>query len=141
MRTLFMPVAIICLLIALVSCNQSNAGAGSKSSAKAINAFSVSGASGTIDQMARTIKVAVPNTNFTGLKPTFTTTGQNVMVGGVTQVSGQSAVDFTSIVSYLVTAEDGSTATYLVTVRAATGVTCTANSECMNGGCSSGQCN
>ena len=54
-----------------------------------------------------------------GLVATFTTTGASVAVGGVAQVSGTTANDFTSPVTYTVTAEDGSTAAYTVTVTVA----------------------
>jgi hypothetical protein len=46
----------------------------------------------------------------------FTTTGASVSVGATAQVSGTTANDFTSPVDYTVTAADGSTVDYTVTV-------------------------
>nr|MBA3457669.1 hypothetical protein [Deltaproteobacteria bacterium] len=63
------------------------------------------------------IAVTVPfGTDVTALVATFTTTGPTVTVGGAVQVSGTSANDFASPVSYVVTAADGSARTYTVTV-------------------------
>ena len=63
------------------------------------------------------IAVTVPvGTNVTALVATFTTTGTSVRVGYTTQVSGTTANDFTSPVTYTVTAADGSTKDYTVTV-------------------------
>src|SRR5579863_3795309 len=85
------------------------------SSAKAITAFSLLGVTGSISGL--NITVAVPNgRNVTALVATFTTTGSSVTVNGVTQFSGTTTNNFTNPVSYLVTAADGSTNTYTVTV-------------------------
>ncbi len=66
------------------------------------------------------ISVIAPfGTDVTALVATFTTTGTGVAVGGTAQVSGTTANDFTSPVVYTVTAADGSTATYTVTVSIA----------------------
>jgi hypothetical protein len=54
--------------------------------------------------------------NITNLIATFTTTGASVSVGTTVQVSGQTANDFTNPVTYTVTAADGSTQDYTVTV-------------------------
>lgn len=90
------------------------------SSAKAATAFSVAGSAGTIHEPDHTIAVAVPNgTNLTNLTATFTTTGSGVTVGAEAQTSGTTANDFSAPVAYTVTAADGSTATYTVTVTAA----------------------
>ncbi len=63
------------------------------------------------------IAVSVPfGTNVTALVAQFTTTGTSVTVGATTQVSGTTANNFTSPVTYTVHAEDGSTKTYTVTV-------------------------
>ena len=58
-------------------------------------------------------------TNLTSLIDTFSTTGTSVKVGGVNEVGGSTAHNFTSPVSYVVTAGDGSTATYIVTASVA----------------------
>jgi glycopeptide antibiotics resistance protein len=93
-------------------------------SAKAITAFSFQGLSpaviGTINETAHTIALTVPfGTNVTALVATFTTTGTAVRIGATPQVSGTTANNFTSPVSYTVTAGDASTQAYLVTVTAA----------------------
>lgn len=91
------------------------------SSAKAITTFSLGGVTGTINETAKSISVTMPNgTNITALIATFTTTGTSVKVGSTIQTSGTTANDFTSPVSYMVTAADNSTATYTVTVAAIT---------------------
>ena len=91
------------------------------SSAKAITSFSLAGSSGTINETAKTIAVTVPNgTAVTNLAATFTTTGTEVKVGAVVQVSGQTPNDFTNPVVYTVTAADDSTQNYTVTVTVET---------------------
>lgn len=93
------------------------------STAKAITAYSFSGytgASGVINETAKTIAVTVPNgTNVTALVATFTTTGKTVKVGTKIQTSSATANNFTAPVAYIVTAGDGLTATYTVTVTVA----------------------
>ena len=88
------------------------------SSAKSLVSFSLSTpsvATGTITGTA--IAVTVPAaTDVTSLVATFATTGASVKVGSTVQVSGTTPNDFTSPVSYLVTAQDGSTQNYSVTV-------------------------
>jgi uncharacterized repeat protein (TIGR02543 family) len=89
---------------------------------KAIASFSFStpAAIGTVNETSKAIAVTVPfGTNVTGLVATFTATGTGVKVGSTVQVSGVTANDFTSPVVYRVTAEDGSTADYTVTVTVA----------------------
>jgi len=77
--------------------------------AKDITAFTILGIDGTIG--ANTISLTVPNgTGLTSLTPTITITGASVSpASGVAQ-------DFTLPVDYTVTAADGSTKTYTVTV-------------------------
>ncbi len=66
------------------------------------------------------IKVTVPfGTNVAALVASFTTTGASVKVGTVTQVSGTTVVNFTSPVTYTVTAANASTKTYSVIVTVA----------------------
>jgi len=93
------------------------------SSAKAITAYSFvgfTGATGVINETAKTIAVTVPfGTNLTNLIATFTTTGTVVKVGTKVQISGTTPNNFTSPVEYIVTAADNSTATYTVTVTVA----------------------
>ena len=91
--------------------------------AKAATAFSFAGypaVAGTIDETAKTIAVNLPNgSNVSALVATFATTGSTVKVGAVVQTSGVTANDFTNPVAYVVTAADGSTVTYTVTVTVA----------------------
>jgi hypothetical protein len=66
------------------------------------------------------ITILVPHdTDRSGLIATFTTTGQTVSVGATPQESGVTHNNFSSPVTYRVTAEDGSTKNYTVTVNVA----------------------
>lgn len=58
-------------------------------------------------------------TGVTGLRATFTTTGASVTVGLVSQLSGQTPNDFTNPIVYRVTAVDGTTKDFTVTVTVA----------------------
>jgi len=90
------------------------------SSAKAITAFSLEGVTGTINETAKTIAVTMPyGTDVTTLVATFTTTGASVQVGSTLQISGFTANNFTSPVTYTVTAADATTQDYTVTVAVA----------------------
>ncbi len=116
--------ALFLVVAELAGCSGGGGGGGGTppSSAKAITAFSFvnATATGTIDETAKTIVVTVPyGTSVTALIATFTTTGASVKVGSTAQVSGATSNDFTNPVAYVVTAEDGSTATYTVTVTIA----------------------
>jgi len=91
------------------------------SSDKAITAFSFQGLTppvdGVITEAAHTIVLTVPHgADVSARMATFTTTGASVKVGAVVQVSGVTANDFTSPVTYTVTAADASTQDYVVTV-------------------------
>ena len=89
------------------------------SSEKSITTFSFTNpqAVGIIDENAKTIELTVPcGTNITALVAKFDTTGVSVKVGATGQVSNATPNDFTNPVLYVVTAADGSTATYTVTV-------------------------
>ena len=89
-----------------------------KSSSKVITSFSLDGTSGIIT--GNSISVVMPyGTNISDLIATFTTSGSIVKVGTTTEVSGQTANNFTSPVTYTVTAADGSTKNYTVTVSLA----------------------
>jgi hypothetical protein len=77
-------------------------------------------AEGLIDASTSTVTVEVPaGTDLTGLVAVFTTTGSLVTVAGADQESGVTPNDFSTPLSYEVTAEDGTSKTYMVTVRAA----------------------
>lgn len=93
-----------------------------KSSACAITAFSLASTAGTINESLKTIAVEVPHgTSVTALIATFTLSeGATAKVGSTSQVSGVTSNNFTSPVSYVITAADGeTTATYTVTVTVA----------------------
>jgi len=88
---------------------------------KAITAFSFQALSppaiGIIKEATRKIGLFVPNgTPVTALVATYTTTGASVRVGNTLQVSGTTANDFSTPLTYTVTAGDGTTRAYVVTV-------------------------
>ena len=88
------------------------------SSLKAITSFSLAGVDGTINESAKTISVILPSdTEVKNLVATFTTTGASVRVGSTKQISGTSFNDFTNPIIYTVTAADGTTQDYVVTVN------------------------
>jgi len=79
------------------------------SSAKAITSFTFAGVNGTINESAGTIAVSVLyGTNITSQTPTISFTGASI--------SPTTAQDFTNPVTYTVTAQDGTTKSYTVTV-------------------------
>jgi hypothetical protein len=93
--------------------------------AKDITSFSFvsPAAAGTINEDSKTIAVTVPyGTKLTALVAIFTTTSASVKVGSVEQVSGITPNNFTSPVTYTVTAHDNSTVNYLVTTTVAPAV-------------------
>jgi len=115
----------VSLLVSLLAGCSGGSGAGvsntgdSPASGKAITGFSfrTPAATGVINEAAKTISVTVPSgTNVTALVATFTTTGVNVRVSSTVQASGSTPNNFTTPVSYTVTAADNTTATYRVTV-------------------------
>lgn len=72
------------------------------------------------DIYGRSITATVPfGTDLTSLVATFTTTGSGVSLGNADQTSGTTSNNFTNSVSYTVTAADGSSQNYSVTVTAA----------------------
>jgi len=83
----------------------------SLSSANLITSFSIDGIEGTISQSARTISLELMETDFSSLTPI-------IIVSENARLSPDSGVlqDFTNSVIYTVTAEDGSSESYTVTV-------------------------
>ncbi|HPV29780.1 MAG: hypothetical protein GXY28_04400 [Bacteriovoracaceae bacterium] len=73
---------------------------------------------GTINEESGTILLSGPldADDVAGLKASFTTTGKEVSVGGVVQESGVTGNSFTGPLTYRVTAADGSTRDYTVSV-------------------------
>ncbi|MGB5218448.1 MAG: hypothetical protein WBN66_09115 [Smithella sp.] len=89
------------------------------SSAKAITEFSIGSNVGTINETAKTIAVNVLwGKDLSALIPTFSTTGANVKVDSMVQISGETSNNFALPVVYTVTAADASTQNYTVTVTA-----------------------
>ena len=103
--------------------------------AKAITAFSLNSVTGTINETTKAITVVMPfdTTDITALVATFTTTGASVKVSTVTQISGTTAHNFNSPISYLVTAADTTSVTYTVTVSIASAsvTSCTGGASCV----------
>jgi cysteine-rich repeat protein len=97
------------------------------SSAKAITSFSFQTANNpsltanvTATINGTTIAATVPHgTDVADLVATFATTGTSVAVNSVAQVSGTTANNFTNPVTYVVTAANGSTQMFTVTVTVA----------------------
>jgi len=88
-----------------------------KSGAKAITKYIIDGEEAVIDEQAKSIAVQFPSDkNLSGLTSAFISTGVSVSVNGVEQVSNVSKNDFSSVVKYIVKADNGSTAEYTVTV-------------------------
>ena len=86
-----------------------------QSSEKEITGFTIAGQVGdtAFDQIHHTVKVTLPaNTDVTSLSPEIT-----VSENATVSPANGSAQDFTSPVTYTVTAEDGSTQNYTVTVE------------------------
>jgi len=89
------------------------------SSSKTITSFTFSTSTNTTIN-GTAIAVSVPyGTDITALVATFATTGSSVAIGLNPQVSGTTSNNFTSSQTYTVTAADGSTQNYSVTVVAA----------------------
>ncbi len=96
------------------------------SPAKEISSFSIPslGVSGTIDNDMSTISVLVPaNTDVSQLTPKFVATGVVVSVNNVPQQSEKNIQNFTKELKYVVTAEDGSSRTYTVSVSGPSSIT------------------
>ena len=86
---------VLMMVFTLMACSSSSDTP--LSSAKAITAYSLAGATGVINEGAKTIAVTVPyGTVVTALKATFTTTGASVKIGSTVQVSGTTANDCTA---------------------------------------------
>jgi hypothetical protein len=83
-------------------------------------AFLTPAVEGSVDQSQDKISVVVPHgTDLSSLVAVFSTTGVFVTVADTEQQSGVTINDFTEKLAYLVTAEDGSTRSYLVSVKEA----------------------
>ena len=104
------------------------------SNSQSLTSFSLSGISGSIQPTTHTITVTLPfGTAVSNLIATFNTTGSAISVSGVPQVSGATAVDFTTPVVYVVTAADASSSSYTVTVSVAASSAKTMTNFALNG--------
>ena len=85
---------------------------------RAFLSYSIDGVDGTIDGNTVTVDLTTLPvfTRADTLVAKFTTSGRSARVGAKAQVSGKTANDFTKPVTYVITAADGSTASW--TVRA-----------------------
>jgi hypothetical protein len=128
-KNIVWAIVYIMLIFALLACDTGKNSPIASSSSKAITAYSFSNPAAIgnininesdINESDKTISITVPyGTDISGLIATFTSTGASVMVDGTVQVSGITANDFTNPVIYTVTAGDGSTTQYTVTLTAA----------------------
>lgn len=101
--------------------SKSNSAVSTSSKTIATFGFSNPSATGIIDESAKTVSVIVPYaTDVTTLVAVFTTTGAKTLVGTIEQTSGTTQNNFTSPVTYTVTAADGTTQDYAVTVTVST---------------------
>ncbi len=87
-------------------------------SANAISSYSLNGTPGVI--IGSNIAITLPfGSNLTALVATYISSGSSVSVGNLTQVNMQTPNNFTVPVTYTVTAGNGATANYIVTVTVA----------------------
>ena len=115
-KSIYLFLAIL-TIASLIACSDSVEGP--QSTEKTINEFGFKDVS-TVEITSISgseIELTVPyGTDVTSLVGTFSISGVSVSVDGITQVSGTTTNDFTSPVTYTVTAEDGSSQVYTVTV-------------------------
>ncbi len=87
-------------------------------SSRSITSYSLNGTAGVIT--GQNIAVTMPyGTDVSSLVATYITTGVSVAVGSAIQVNGSTTNDFSSQIIYTVTAENGLTENYTVTVTVA----------------------
>jgi len=116
MKKIYILLAAV-LLMVMTGCSSGDDSKSPPSTSKAITAFYLYGVVGTIDETAKTIDVTMPyGTKRKSLVAMFRTTGKSVTVDSTPQVSEKTPNDFSSPVDYTVTAEDGSSVIYTVTV-------------------------
>ena len=80
--------------------------------------FQIGTIGGAVDTSNKTITVKLPyGADTSALTPSFTVPGTKVTVGDAEQISGVSANNFSSPIPYTITKWDGSSETYMVTVK------------------------
>ncbi|TAL38085.1 MAG: DUF5018 domain-containing protein [Spirochaetes bacterium] len=114
----FKPLSLILIVSVFCFASCGGSGGGSPSTGKTLIEFSISGVSinGTINETDQTITLMLPyqaNIDVTSIAPVITHTGKSI-----SPASG-SVQDFTNPVTYTVTAEDGTSQEYTVTVNVA----------------------
>ncbi len=119
----FPAVVLVVLAMTVIGCNSGGGGnnpvSSTSSSSKQLTEFHFESPAGigVIDESAKTVSVTVPyGTDVTSLIAFFSTTGAETTVNGEEQESGVTENDFSTPVTYRVTAEDDSTVDYTVTV-------------------------
>lgn len=110
-------ILIAALIAFFVSCDSSDKDITAFSFTAAVNPALGSGVDATIAGTAIAARLPA-GTDVTKLVASFTTTGASVSVERALQTSGITANDFTMPVTYVVTAADGTTQSYSVTVTA-----------------------
>ena len=84
----------------------------------AITSFALDSAGAGVELDGNNIAVTVPTyTDVTALAVEFSITGTSIHVGGVEQVSGVTTNDYTNPITFTLTASDGTTRDYTVTVQ------------------------
>ena len=126
-KSLITTAGILFILTAFIGCD--NSASAAKSAEKSITSFSFTQAlnsnlsasqvDGVIDETGKTITLKVNGNALPNLIATFSiSAGAKLEVAGTLQESGVTTNDFTNPVTYRVTAEDGSTEDYTVSVTA-----------------------
>jgi hypothetical protein len=109
--TVLAVIAALALIAGAGCSNPAEGGGPPPSSAKTITGFTVAGIAGNINAAAKTVTVTVPLSTATTQSPVITIDGASISpASGVSQ-------NFAFLVPYTVTAEDGSKAQWIVTVK------------------------
>ena len=130
-KALTAAAGMLFILTAFTGCD--NSASAAKSTEKSITSFSFTQAlnsnlsaaevDGVIDESGKTISVQVNGNALPNLIATFSmSAGAKVEVAGVPQESGVTSNNFSNPVTYTVTAEDGSTEAYVVSVTSTVAV-------------------
>lgn len=118
MKNNLIKLSIFIFSLTLISC--SGGSSNNRSDNKQITNYSIQVGNKVYDGLIKdnNIEVIMPSTTqVTNLVAIFTTTGQTVMVGSTTQVSGVTPNNFTGPLIYTVVAQDNTTKDYTVTIN------------------------